>query len=293
MTTELTNYDEDWLAYAKSFQTQVPVTSHSGKRISLKGGMFATGPNPEDVIGTRLCAVIIDSVAINTYYEGAWEDGQKSVPKCYAYGFPPEEMRPHVESMKLHMDTFYPQTLNPATGEVGPCSGCKWNQFGTAQKGKGKACQNRDRLALIPAGQFLQRKGSYGYDLQLFDDPSWFSSAEIHKLDLPVLSVKPFREYSNKVIQTTGRPPWGVRTVITIEPRQEGAFTLSFHMEELVPQDLFLTIRDRYIAAHETMIEPFSPPREPGPEFAPPTATPAYQPRSAPVPATSQGLGRR
>ena len=288
--TNLVNYSEEWAQFAQQYASQVPVTGNGGKTLSLKGGMFSAGDKPEDVIGTRLCAVILDSVAINTYYEGEWVDGRKSTPKCYAYGFPPEEMRPHVESMKLHMDHFMPQTLD-ANGNVGPCSGCRHNVFGTALKGLGKACQNRDRLALIPAGQFTQQRNGFGYDLNLFDDPKWFASAEIHKLNLPVLSVRPFREYANKVIQQTGRPPWGVFTVISVEPRQEGAFVLSFTMQELVGDHLFTTIRERYLAAHAGMIEPFSPPKEQEQQVQPqPTQRAAY------VPPTAQGLtsfGRR
>lgn len=284
---ELVNYNEEWAAYAQQFATQVPTSGAGGKTLSIKGGVFSLGG---EELGTRLCAIILDSVAINTYYEGKWEEGAKDTPKCYAYGFPPEEMKPHVESMKLHMDHFYPQTLNPTTGEVGACSTCPHNVFGSALTGKGKACQNRDRLALIPAGQFVQQRGGYGYDLKLFDDPNWFQTADLNKVNLPVTSVTNFRTYANKIIKECGRPPWGVITVIELAPHPKFQTEVKFHMVELVPSHLFPPVRDRFLAAHEGMIEPFSPPKAPeGPGFAPPHAQPAA-PVRAMMPATSAGL---
>lgn len=288
MTTDIVSYDAEWAAFAQQFQTQVPVTA-GGKTLSIKGGVFTLG---EDQLGTMLCAIILDSVAINTYYEGDYVDGAKSTPKCYAYGFPPEEMKPHVESMQLHMDHFYPQTLNPATGEIGPCSKCKWNEYGTATRGAGKACQNRDRLALIPAGMFVQQRGGFGYDLKLFTDPNHFASSELNKLNLPVTSVRNYREFANKIIQQTGRPPWGVISVIELAPHPKYQTEVKFHLQELVPSELFPVIRDRYLTAHAGMIEPFSPPKDDGPGFAPATAQPVATPRPAFVPQTAQGLRR-
>ena len=285
--TSLTNYDAEWAAYAQQFATQVPVTA-GGKSLSIKGGVFSQG---DQQLGTMLCAIILDSVALNKYYEGDYVDGAKAVPKCYAYGFPPEEMRPHVESMQQHMDVFYPQTLNPATGEVGPCSKCKWNEFGTASRGAGKACKNVDRLALIPAGMFVQQRGGFGYDLKLFTDPQHFATIELNKMDLPVTSVKNYREYSNRIIQETGRPPWGVITVIELAPHPKFQTEVKFHLQELIPSDLFPVMRDRYVNTHAGMIEPFSPPRDEAPAAAA-HAQPAATPRPAFVPQTAQGLRR-
>lgn len=284
MSNQLVNYNEEWAAFANQFANQVPVTSNA-KTLSLRGGVFSQG---DEQLGTMLCTIILDSVAVNTYFEGRWEEGAKDTPKCYAFGFPPEEMRPHVESMRLHMDHFYPQTLNPATGEIGACSTCPKNQFGSADTGKGKACQNRDRLALIPAGMFVQQRSGYGYDLHLFDDPNHFATTPLSKLNLPVTSVRNFREYAQRTINETRRPPWGVITVIELAPHPKFQTEVKFHMKELVPDYLFPVIRERYLAAHEGMIEPYSPPKV---EDAPP-----QQQRTVVMPPTAHGLtgfGRR
>jgi len=285
--TDLTNYDAEWAAYAQQFATQVPVTT-AGKSLSIKGGVFSQG---DQQLGTMLCAIILDSVALNKYYEGDYVEGAKSTPKCYAYGFPPEEMKPHVESMQLHMDTFYPQTLNPATGEIGPCSKCKWNEFGSASRGQGKACKNVDRLALIPAGMFVQQRGGFGYDLKLFTDPQHFATTELNKMDLPVTSVVNYRKFANNCIKETQRPPWGVIAVIELAPHPKFQTEVKFHIQELVDPALFPIIRDRHQAAHAGMIEPFSPPRDEAPT-APAHAQPVATPRPAFVPQTAQGLRR-
>jgi len=283
--TALVTYNEQWAALATQFKTQVPVTA-GDKGISCKGGVFSLG---EEQIGTLMCAVILDSIAINTYYEGEWVDGQKSTPKCYAYGRPPEEMKPHVESMQLHPDIFYPQTLNPVTGEVGACASCRWNQYGTASRGAGKACQNRDRLALLPAGMFVQQRGGFGQELKLFDDPAHFATTPVHKFSLPVTSVKNWREFANKVISTTGRPPFGVIAVIEAAPHPKFQTEIKFHLQELVPDHLFQTITQRYGEVSSKMVEPFSPVKE---EQAEPPAQPGFAPRGAVTPQTAQGLRR-
>jgi hypothetical protein len=48
------------------------------------------------------------------------------------------------------------------------CKTCEHNQWGSADKGRGKACQNRRRLTMIPAGVFMPKRGSRDFDLEIF-----------------------------------------------------------------------------------------------------------------------------
>lgn len=255
--TSLTTYSEKWAAIAKEFVNQVPQAA-TPDRLSIKGGVFSLDGQP---LGTRLCVIILDSVAVNTYYSGKFdESGQtKESPRCYAYGRPPEEMFPHIESMKLHMDYFRPQNITPS-GEIGGCATCPQNVYGSDPRGgKGKACQNRQVLSLLPAGKFIQQ--GYSVNLETYNDPNWFRDAEAIKLALPVTSGSLYGEYVRKVAATVGRPPFGVLSVIELQPHPKFQIQTVFTMVENVPDHLFDTIMQRHQTARDTMIEPFSPPK--------------------------------
>lgn len=254
--TQLTTYDEKWAAMAKEFVTQVP-QAMTADRLSTKGGVFSLDGA---VLGTRLVAIILDSIAVNTYYSGTYQEGGKDAPRCYAYGRPPEEMHPHLESMSLHREYFRPQNMNPATGEIGGCVTCPMNVFGTDPKGgRGKACQNRQTLALLPAGKFVQQ--GYSVNLELFDDPNWFRDADIVKASLPPTALADYGEYVRKVAASCGRPPFGVITVIELQPHQKNQVQWVFTMVETIPNHLFDTVIGRHTQARDTMVEPFSPPK--------------------------------
>jgi hypothetical protein len=65
--------------------------------------------------------------------------------------------------------------VRTATGAVADCQKCKYNQFGSAESGQGKACQNR-------------------MDLYILTEDSMFPVI----LNLPATSLKAFKEYLAK-----------------------------------------------------------------------------------------------
>ena len=89
------------------------------------------------VADSPMQVVIVHAVSRNVYYDTPFVQGQTpKPPKCAAQGFAKND------------------DLSPMDGVMEPqsidCRTCRWNQFGTAQNQKAKACANRKLLAVLP-----------------------------------------------------------------------------------------------------------------------------------------------
>ena len=239
---------ERWAAAAKDFRANEPAAMPSF--FSTRGGIFRVG---EDELGTEVCVVIIDAIRENTFYEGRYNADEQNAPRCYAFGRTDEEMIPH-ETMQAHPDYFVPQSDT--------CGTCANNKWGSAAQGKGKACQNRRRLAMLPAGVY--GSDDQGPTLDIYDTPEHYAAADQVTLKLPVTSVKNWSKYVNKLADTTGRPPYGVITRVFLVPDADDQFHVNFELVELLPDDLFDTIQARHEQIAPTMAKPYSPPSEDG-----------------------------
>ena len=157
------------------------------------------------------------------------------------------------------------------------CKGCPKNEWGSADQGRGKACQNRRRLALIPAGYYQAKRGSRDFDLQIFDDPKHFQSADVAYIKLPVLSVKEWSKYVVQVSTSLRLPPHGVVTRLFVEPDAKAQYKVGFEMIEEVPDALLPIIMERHAQASTVIMQGYAPPQE----------------REAPKPGSLRGLRRR
>lgn len=240
--------EERWKQAASEFRQKEPEVTTS--YFSTKGGIFRVG---DDELGTEICVVIADAIWENTFYEGRYNPEEQNAPKCYAFGRSDEEMIPH-ESMQKHPDFFVPQADN--------CTLCPWNKWGSAAQGSGKACQNRRRLAMLPAGVYGQDEN--GRTLDIYDTPEHYAAAEQVTLKLPVTSVKNWRKYVNKIADSVGRPPYGVITRVYLVPDASDQFHVEFEMVEPLPDALFDTIQARHEQIAPTLAKPYQPPSEDG-----------------------------
>lgn len=240
--------DERWRQAAAEFLEREPEVSSS--YLSTKGGVFRVG---DDELGTEICVVIADAIRENTFYEGRYNPDEQNAPKCYAFGRSDDEMIPH-ETMQKHPDYFVPQSET--------CGKCDWNKWGSAAQGAGKACQNRRRLALLPAGVYGE--DANGRTLDIYDTPEHYASADQVTLKLSVTSVKNWSKYVKKIADTTGRPPYGVITRIFITPDGDDQFHINFEMVEPLPDELFDTIQARHEQIGPTMAKAYTPPSEDG-----------------------------
>lgn len=248
MTNDLVNYDAKLAAYAAK---QAENTRGGGSKVlSTRGGVLSY----EDVElpGSQMVALVLDDVHANTFYKGKYDPESPAAPTCYAYGrLKGADMAPH-ESMAEHLDYFEPQAES--------CAVCPQNVFGTADVGRGKACKNRERLALIPAGYYVARKGSRDFDLEMFDKPAAFADTEIVHLNLPPTSVVFWNKYKAMVRAAHSRPTWAVVTRIWLEKDPKDQYHVRFEMLELLPNEAIDTVEKRVLEAEASIITPYSPP---------------------------------
>ena len=245
---ELVNYNEEWAKQALGYAEQEKL--QGGTFLSTRGGILSFGD--ETLPGNQACVIVLDAVRENTYYGQKFNPDQPAAPICYAFGRGDgAEMAPH-ESMQADLNYFQPQHET--------CKGCPRNEFGTADVGRGKACQNRRRLALLPAGVFEPKRGTRDFETHIYTDPKHFQTAEIAFIKLPVLSVKEWSKYVTQISASLQRPPYGVITRLFVEPDTKAQYKVFFELIEEVPDELASIIMARHEEAVKGVIQGYQVP---------------------------------
>lgn len=140
-----------------------------------------THPGPMNV-------VILDFVSYNAMYEGQYNPNDIQPPACFAIGKNKAEMAPS------------PNATNPQSDK---CSTCPKNEFGSDPAGgKGKACKNKYRLAVIP-GDFAEKDQS---------------EIEIMTLEVSPTAVSSFDTFANRLNRMFGAVPTEFVTEIKFNP---------------------------------------------------------------------------
>ena len=156
-------------AKAKIAEAAQRKTGGGGAFFSTAGGILKYGGTA--MPGNQMVVIILADIMENVYYDAPYDPEVPASPKCFAFGKSEREMQPH-EAVALE-DCFEQQ--------ADTCSECPHNEWGSAAKGKGKACSNGMRLAMIPAGVYSAkgrgREVSFSLD-KLFEDAAHFKSAE-------------------------------------------------------------------------------------------------------------------
>lgn len=248
--TAVTRYDEVWAEMAQKYAQGERV---GGSFISTRGGVLTF--NEEQLPGNQMCVIILDAVEERTFYAEGYDPDREvaAPPVCYAFKRPEdtEEIAPH-PSMQVDLTYFQPQN------DI--CKTCPNNAWGTADKGRGKACAERRRLALLPAGYYQPKRGSRDFELNFFTDPQHFVTADIAFLKLSVTSVKEFAKYVLQLGAQHRRPPAAVATRIYLEPDPKTQFKIKFELIELLPDDMFDIVMKRHEEAKASIIFGYPPP---------------------------------
>ena len=251
-TRALTNYDKAWADQQEQYAYQPKAAN--GTFLSTRSGILTYGE--ETLPGNQACVIILHAQRENTYYPDKFVEGEAVSPTCYAFGQYAADMAPH-ESMQVDLNYFKPQSDT--------CQSCKWNEWGSADTGRGKACQNRSRLALIPAGYYATRKGSRDFDLDIFNDPKHFQKVDIAYIKLPVTSVANWDKYVASVAANNHRPPHGVITRMFLEPDPKSQYKVWFELVEEVPDELASLVMERAAQAAAIPVQGYQVPEEPAP----------------------------
>jgi hypothetical protein len=242
-TTEVGDWRSELGKSAKAaVETEESAATGGGRFFSMRAGQLTF--DDAALPGNQMACVIVDSMIENVYYEGAFDPEQKTPPTCFGFGRDAKTIAVH-EKVFEHSDTFSPQ-CGPEGGQPeNPeylCDQCPMNQWGTAEKGKGKACSNRRRLAIIPAGTYKPIGRGGGFELELFDEAAPFKEAELAYMKLPVMSVKGFATYLKSVADQFERPLWGVFTRIYVEPDPKSQFRVKFELLEVIEDEELLPV---------------------------------------------------
>lgn len=219
--------------------------------ISLKGGKLKFGE--EELPGNEMLVVILDAIHENTFFPGVWDPDVTLPPKCFAFGRAADEMEPHdnvPEPDTEEGDNSYFEMQSEW------CDECPHNEWGSAEKGRGKACANRRRLAVIPAGRFIPGKTKRAApEMEVFEDPQHFREADIAFLKLPVTSTKAWSKYVHMLNKEHQVPPFAVLTHIWLENDEDTSFKVCFDMVEVVDSEDLLEILFKRNEEAEGVIE--------------------------------------
>lgn len=236
-TTEVANYDAQLAALMQEELETEKSISTGGKFISTKGGQLSFDGNP--MKNNEMYVVIVDHIFENAYYEGRFNPDNPQPPTCFAFGRTEKDLIPHINVIDADQ--------NPCD----TCAGCPMNEWGS--EGRGKACKNVRRLAVIPAGHVNNKTD----ELELYDEDH-FKSADIAYLKLPVTSTKGFSTYVKQVAQAYSKPVLGAITRIYCTPDNKTQYKVNFEFIDEVPSELLGTLMQRRSVVMDEIEFPYS-----------------------------------
>jgi hypothetical protein len=232
-TTAIANWDQELADAAKAAAEQEAGVG-GGQFFSIRSGLLTLGG--EEVPGNEMACVVLDSVNENVLYEGDYDPEVGSAPVCYAFGRDDKTIAPHADA---------PQKC------AATCSDCPNNVFGTADKGRGKKCKNRRRLAVIAAGTL--RNGAF----EPFVKPEQFDGQQIAFIGLPPTAIKGWAQHVKRIAGTLNRPPWAVFTKISVKRDAKTQVAIKFDLLDLAPAALASVLIRRNKEATEQIIFPY------------------------------------
>jgi hypothetical protein len=227
------NYEDRLAALAKAGVEQEARVG-GGQFISFKSGQISYQGNT--IKGNELDVIAIDSIYENSYNPVKFDPDNPQPPVCYALGRDEEELAPH------------PECADPQSDK---CEGCPHNEFGTADNGKGKACKNTRRIAVIPGDPL---------------DEDVIRTAEAAFIRLPVTSVKGWASFVKTVAALEKLPTFGVVATLGTVPDAKTQFKVTWQKKETVDRDLLPMLLERHDAMAEDIMFPYQKPSEEAPK---------------------------
>lgn len=225
-STALTAWDEE-LARQAEIAAALEANAGGGQFFSIRGGVLSWQDAP--LPNNEMAVVILDSIFENVYYEGQYDPDTPQAPTCFAFAKEEDALTPHEIVVKA----------GQAQSTDG-CKGCEHNEWGSADRGRGKACRNTRRLAMLPAGTFA-RDGKF----TMFTEPEHYATTAIGFMKLPVTSVKGYANFVRQVAGALRRPPAGIVTRVSVVADPKTQFKVLFEPMEKVPNELMEAVLAR------------------------------------------------
>lgn len=202
----------------------------AGNFISFKSGQMSFQGNP--IQGNKLDVIVVDHILENCFYGRRYDGDNPTPPQCYAFGRSEDDLEPHEKASEPQHDK---------------CKGCPMNEFGTADQGKGKACKNTRRIAVIAADNL---------------DPDAIASAEVGYMKLPVTSIKGWASYVRALSATEGKPPLAFVTQVSLVPDAKTQFKVGFTKVESLDAEAIEAVLHRHDEVAESISFPYPEPSE-------------------------------
>jgi len=231
--TAVVNWADQMAKYAVAAAKQE--TPSSGF-ISLKAGVLSYGGAA--VPNNKLDVIILDYALENTFYTGKYDPKNVRCPACFAlmHATPdnPEILAPHAMSASPQAET---------------CADCPNMAWGSDPAGgRGKACQERRRLIMIPANSI--------------ESADKVLSAEVAIMKLPVTSVKLWATYVNTVATLNRRPTFALITEVGTQPNPKSQFNVTFVAKSALPDNIMEAIMRKRDMCLATLMKPYDPSEE-------------------------------
>ena len=229
-STAIVKWDEEFASAAKDAVEKEKSIGAGGLGIKFGAGTIT-------VAGGTLPGGKMECVILGTCFEHAWYGGRPydpddpQPPECYALGEVEDELAPHNDALDKQSET---------------CAVCEKNAFGSADTGRGKACANKKRLAIIVASD-LEDAGT----------------AEIAIAKVSPTNLKAWAGYVRAIAEDPGRPPWGVITEISSHPDPKTQIRLEFRLVDSINDNEILTaLKKRVGKIQDVLQQPYGPPIE-------------------------------
>lgn len=193
-------------------------------RITHQAGQLKLDDKP--VVGNKLSLIVVDYKFANQWFAEKFQPGVAATPACYAFGNEEAGMAPHPAAPK-------PQATS--------CAICPKNVFGTAEMGRGKACQNTRRLLVVVPPK----------------NADAFNKTEKRQISVPAGSLKNFGNLLGSLRDTTRTG--NIREAIVevgTEPKG-GAYALTFTQTGTLPPDQFQAVLALRKASEGLLTQPF------------------------------------
>jgi len=209
-----------------------------GQFFSTRGGILSFNEMP--IPGNRMAVVIADAVLENVFYEGKFDAATPKPPTCFAFGRDELSMAPHAA------------VVAAGQAQAATCGECPLNEWASAETGRGKACRNTRRLALVSAGELDDRGAFTPYEDRHFE------TSPLAFLKLPVTSVRGYSTYVKQIAGALRRPTYGVFTEVRVVQDAKTQFRILFSPLSSVPASLMSAVSARHAEAEKSIEFPYT-----------------------------------
>lgn len=188
--TNLATIDDELKQQALALQSAI--SAPGGNKISIKATGDFVLPDGTNM-GPDVDLVVVDFMARNVYYNTKYDPNDITPPACYAI------------DTKRNKAAMAPEDDSPEK-QNDICATCPQNQFGSADNGRAKACQNRYWAAV----RFAE------------DDEEPTAADPLYLLDLSPSNISTFEKFVNGVIHTLSGPP--LKAVVNVTATNAGTY---------------------------------------------------------------------